>query len=216
VVEVFRTRAAVRSRLTGFLEGAGAGHQVAVQLRRLVTPGLAREYDNPGKPCSAIRLEPGVKAAVKIGVELVAQRAQTLAPGAYIETWLTLNEKTIEKSSGRDEYLVSTFLVPGRRMAATARLNISQFTFSDRGLSPLQVRPAWPIYLLRQKNESVYLQVKTNVFNDPGELRQRVTLRIVGADGRPVVEIPLSRPRLEINWLGVGRFSINITPFLGS
>lgn len=158
---------------------------------------------------------PGVSLAVKIGVELIAQRAQSLPPGSYLETWLSLNDKTLEKSSGRDEFLVSTFLAPGKRMAATGRLNVSQFTFSDRGLAPLQVRPTWPIYLTRQRDDQVHLHVKTNIIKDLGELRNRLAVRIIGAEGRTQVEFPLNRPRLEINWLGVGRFSINIAPFLG-
>lgn len=80
------------------------------------------------------------------------------------------------------------------------------------GLGVLETPPACPLFFGLDMCDDFRLVVKTNVILDVGVFARSFSLNLT-VDG-VTLDIPLSRPDVEIDWIGRGEYSISLDPFI--
>lgn len=137
--------------------------------------------------------------------ELKAERGLDVNPGDYFEAAILADGNVL--AEGRDEFNLSTLLLPGKRVAGFGRQK--SYTLSDlpAGLSPLEAAPSSTVEL--EAAQSLAFRISTNVILDQGLLAQYLALR-VARPGSLAHEIPFSRPDVQINWESRGTFLVTV------
>lgn len=146
---------------------------------------------------------------LKLGVEILAKSRAELSLGTFFETWISLEEGTLKRSVGRDEYHLALTVEAGHRLAATGRTHICQLDAAAAGLGCNQAAPANPVPGQPGPGRPVFLGLRTNAFLDLSALTAGISLRLIALPGEGT-EIPLTDQRVTAEQIGPGRFLIEL------
>jgi len=150
---------------------------------------------------------------VRLGLELLTKQPAAIRLGTFFETWLATPEGTIRRSLGRDEYHLSLWLPPGRRLAATGRTHISQVDLEDAGLGINQARSAQLVPAALEQGVPIVMGLRTNLFLSLAALNQGSRLRLL-REGLDPLECELTDPRLYCQEVAAGRYILEISRLL--
>lgn len=150
---------------------------------------------------------------MQLGIELITDCSISFDPSSCFASCIRINDKTVEGSSGRDNFRGHGLIVAGKRIAATGRqavYNVKQFGLD---LEALEVSPAVITKITNPNGEFSYY-LKNNVVLDPGFLTHNFHLRIFKDDGSSFIKISLARTDISIRWPGRGEFVISLAKSL--
>jgi hypothetical protein len=153
---------------------------------------------------------------MKLGVELLGNIAFHFIPGTYFLSGIQREEKFIENSLGRDDYLENGMVAAGKRIAATGReaaYTAAQYP-TGNGLGALDATPA-TVVDLGDSTEGIQFYLKCNKILDPGILNSDFALQVVLENSvRREEKICLNSPGIRVNWLGRGEFLVDLDKIL--
>lgn len=148
--------------------------------------------------------------AVRAGLELVAESAVIITPGLHLIMEVTFDHQGSPAWSGSDTYLLNGTVLGGRRLAASGRHRTYRDTSLPLGLGTVEAAPAVPAplpdYVRRTR-----VRIQTNVFLDPGQLLAGLAAQWVDEAGRVILDAPLRRPDVSLDWLGRGLFVLDLS-----
>ncbi|MEW6244958.1 MAG: hypothetical protein AB1497_12040 [Bacillota bacterium] len=151
---------------------------------------------------------------MNIGVELVPEKALTMAAGDYIRMWLWVDGVRIDATEGYDYFEHTATILAGKRLAATGRS--SRFRVSDHplGLGAYEVEASTVVSCPLASASCVHLEISASnsVLMDPGLLVDHIGVKLLGTQHEQL--FPLQRPDIRIDWLERGHFTLDITPLV--
>lgn len=147
---------------------------------------------------------------MQVGIELYVQRAVTINPGYFIGMKLYQNKAIIKESLSKDTFDFSGTLLSGKRLAGTGREKV--YTYRDlTGI--FEADPASDInFIFIDPEDDIKLEIDTNIWLDPGMMVQDTALRVYSP--KKMLEIPMNRPDIKLDWSGRGRYTINVGDFI--
>lgn len=150
------------------------------------------------------------EGAVRAGLELVAESAVIVTPGLHLILEVTFDHQGFPEWSGSDAYLLDGAVLAGRRVAASGRHRTYRETSLPLGLGTVEAAPAvaapLPGYVRRTR-----VRVRSNMFLDPGQLVAGLAAHWVDQAGQVVLDAPLRRPDVRLEWLGRGLFVLDLS-----
>lgn len=154
---------------------------------------------------------------MKLSVEVYTEKPVFIKDGAYVNTSLRSHGFIIPESEGKDSYNNNNgvTVLSGKRIGGIGREKVYSITDRPLGLGGLEAKPGKYLELGENELDDIHLIFETNIFLDPGIIRDFLGVRIVNSRGK-AYDIPLARPDIEIYWNERGRFVIPITEFVNS
>ena len=146
--------------------------------------------------------------------ELFSETTAFFDDTTFVSMDLERNGYPMDDTIGYDSFAFSGAILPGKRVAATGRAcrhDMTDMTCGS-GLGVLAVPDGKRAFCALDASDDFALRVKTNLTLDVGAFTQNFAIRL-GFDGT-VLEIPLSRPDVRIEWTGRGEYVISLLPFL--
>ncbi|MEN6412774.1 MAG: hypothetical protein ABFC84_08410 [Veillonellales bacterium] len=146
---------------------------------------------------------------MRLSMEIKTEHQLEVNNGDYFSVALVNNGQVIPETSGRDQYNLNDFILPGKRIAGFGRTK--QYALDDlpAGLGPLEAAESAPLSLEENQLKELTVALETNVILDQGQLAYYLSLA-VAADGGMPTEIPLLRPDVAIDWTSRGNYLIKI------
>ncbi|MEW6399164.1 MAG: hypothetical protein AB1503_08380, partial [Bacillota bacterium] len=112
--------------------------------------------------------------------------------------------------SGSDVYQLDGAVLGGRRVAASGRHRTYRETCLPLGLGTVEAAPAvqapLPDYVRRTR-----VKLQGSLFLDPGQLVAGLTAHWVNEAGQVILDAPLRRPDVGLDWLGRGLFVLDVS-----
>ncbi len=151
---------------------------------------------------------------MNIGVELIPEKAVTMAAGDYIRMWLWVDGVRIEATEGYDYFEHTATILAGKRLAATGRSSRFLVHNHPLGLGAYEVQAPKLVSCSLDVASCVHLEIFTSnaVLIDPGLLLDHIGIRLLGTQNDQ--SYPLQRPDIKIDWLERGHFTLDITPLV--
>lgn len=146
--------------------------------------------------------------------ELYCENTVFFDDTSYLEMALERNGVPLEDTLGHDRFLFNGAALPGRRVGATGRAcrhGMNELT-SGIGLGNLDVPGGHAASVGLDMSDELKLRVKTNLILDPGVFTKVFSLRL--ELGNSWFDIPLSRPDVEVQWVGRGEYLVSLERFL--
>ncbi|MEW6546162.1 MAG: hypothetical protein AB1446_04490 [Bacillota bacterium] len=146
----------------------------------------------------------------RAGLELVAESAVIIIPGVFLIMDVAFDHQVPLAWSGSDVYELNGTVLGGRRVAASGRHRTYRETSLPLGLGTVEAAPAVPAprpeYVRRTR-----VKLHSNLFLDPGQLLAGLTAHWVDEAGQVILDIPLRRPDVSLDWLGRGLFVLDVS-----
>lgn len=152
---------------------------------------------------------------MKLGLELIARRPISLRLGTFFETWVAMASGSLRRSLGRDEYHLGLTIGVGGRLAGTGRTHICQVDLEAADLGTNGARPSLLTEADLGVEGPVIWGIRTNLFLDLGDLKERVTARLL-TEGAPPLAFDLNHPRVVVEAVAPGRYIIDVTGLLSA
>jgi len=147
---------------------------------------------------------------LKLGLELLASRTESLRLGTFFELWIATPEGTIRRSLGRDEYHLGLTIQAGRRLAGTGRTHTCQLDLEAAEMGPNQARPASLVQADVAPGEPVVLGIRTNLFISLADLVSGSRIR-VQREAAEAVEGTMGDHLAVPTEVAPGRFLVDVT-----
>lgn len=147
---------------------------------------------------------------MKLGLELIARRPITLRLGTFFETWVATASGSVRRSLGRDEYHLGLVIGAGGRLAGTGRTHICQVDLEAAELGTNGARPSLLTEADLVVEGPVIWGIRTNLFLDLADLKERATARLLTDQGQPMA-FDLTHPRVTVEAVAPGRYIIDVT-----
>lgn len=145
------------------------------------------------------------RGPARAGLELVAESAVIITPGLHIELEVAFDHQDYPEWRGSDTYLLNGTVLAGRRVGGSGRHRTYRETSLPLGLGTVEAAPAlaapFPEYVRR-----VRVRVQSNMFLDPGQLVAGLAVQWVDGASRVILDAPLRRPDVRVDWPGRGGF----------
>jgi hypothetical protein len=148
--------------------------------------------------------------AVRAGLELVAESAIIVTPGLHVILEVTFDHQGFPEWRGSDTYLLDGAVLAGRRVAASGRHRTYRETSLPLGLGTGDAAPAVPAPLPEYVRRT-RVRIQSNLLLDPGQLVAALAAHWVDQAGRVVLDAPLRRPDVGLDWLGRGLFVLDLS-----
>lgn len=148
--------------------------------------------------------------ALQVWIEIFAQHAVNVIDLYETKMKVTYNNKDIEESYSTDRYNFFGTILGGKRIAAIGREK--EYTGEDL-FRIFEADVSNPIeFMFIDPQDDIKLNINTNMWLDPGILVQDILLKIYTE--KKVLEIPLQRSDIELDWLSRGNFAVDIGDFI--
>lgn len=149
-----------------------------------------------------------------VAAELFCENTVFFDETCYVEMRFERNGIPIEDTGGCDRFLFNGAVLPGRRIGATGRAcrhTLNELT-SGVGTGAFATPGSRAASVEIEASEELRLRVRTNLVLDPGIFAKVFSIRLELGDSW--FDIPLSRPDVEIEWVGRGEYLIPLDRFL--
>lgn len=150
---------------------------------------------------------------MKLGLELLAERAADIRLGTFFETWVATAEGTVRRSLGRDEYHLGLTVQPGQRLAATGRTHICQLDLEAAGLGTNGARPSLLVPVELPEGSPLIWSIRTNLFLSLPALAAGTGARLL-RDGAEPLSFRLDHPLLTAEEIAPGRYLVDLCGLL--
>lgn len=138
-----------------------------------------------------------------------AEKGIDVNPGDYFSTAILDDEKVLSDTAGRDDFKLNGLILPGKRIAGFGRTKSYSLDTMPAGLGPVEAEPSKMVNLPQEYSSKVTFQIDTNIILDQGMLAQYLYLDVIQKDGANL-QIPLSRPDVEISWPSRGHYIVTV------
>jgi len=147
---------------------------------------------------------------LQVWVEIFAQRAVNVIDLYETEMKIIYNGVDIEESYSLDRYNFFGTILGGKRIAGLGRKK--EYTWDDL-FRIFEADTSNPIeFIFIDPQDDIKLNIKTNMWLDPGILVQEVLMKIYTE--KKVLEVPLQRADIKLDWLSRGNFTVDIGDFI--
>ncbi|MEW6244761.1 MAG: hypothetical protein AB1497_11005 [Bacillota bacterium] len=144
---------------------------------------------------------------IRLGFELVGQNIWEVQADSFFETWLEADGNLVDKSAGLDHYSSRVVILPGKRVAASGRVNRVAPSTVLSTLSHVQARPAWPVHL-PSRFSRLHAHLRTDSILDQGVLQNNFGMNLVDGSGKHISFFSLGAPAVQVAWVSRGHFMV--------
>ncbi|UNC91554.1 hypothetical protein [Candidatus Contubernalis alkaliaceticus] len=150
---------------------------------------------------------------MRFSVELFSYRSIFLKSNSFFKLCLRSRGLIDNETIGIDNYKKESLVLQDKRLGGLGREVNYNHMMMPRGTGIGEAEPG--IIVQFEESLDAALIVETNAVKDINEFRQMFCMRLVDVLGNSL-DIPLSRPDVEVNWNGLRRYVIPIAEFLNS
>ncbi len=143
---------------------------------------------------------------MRLGFELVCQNMWEVQEDSFFETWLEADGNVVDKSAGLDYYSSRMVILPGKRVAASGRVDRVAPAVIP-AVSNVQARPAWPVHV-PSRFTRLHAHLRTDSILDQGVLQHNFGMNLVDGTGKHISFFSLGAPSTQVAWIGRGHFMV--------
>ncbi|HHW25778.1 MAG TPA: hypothetical protein GXX23_00350 [Firmicutes bacterium] len=149
-----------------------------------------------------------------LSAEAFCENAVFFDDTSFIALHLERNGIPLEDTIGSDSFLFNGAILPERRVGATGRTCRHQMDnlSAALGLGSVSVPGPRDAVVGLDLSDDLRLRVKTNLTLDVGVFTKVFSVKL-RVDGK-TFDIPLSRPDVQIEWVGRGEYLVSLQPFV--
>ncbi|MDK2824262.1 MAG: hypothetical protein PWQ67_1866 [Clostridia bacterium] len=144
-----------------------------------------------------------------LGIELFAETFVSVTFDSFLKSKILVDNVKLEQSIGYDYFELNSVILKDRRASGSGRKCTNKLTDLTSGLGTLSIPPAKPVFL-KDGFQKVELVLITNLFKEPGMLKEKLGIRLVSKEYCGPV-IPLKTPVLQIEEINGQTIRIDIT-----